>query len=173
MWCCSNSCSSRKHAPSPVVSRVRWQADGKPPRIMSGYRESFSLSLRHPDRIKSSSAASRHWFRRGRLMRSNRYWDWASRGVEARIPGILTQTSVTVTRPGAGGNPERVSIRNPLRAYRFLSPHPDFVSRLPEFVPAYCTLAVMADGLWRLRVLAPKPCVGQAQAPLTLERRCY
>jgi tyrosinase len=52
------------------------------------------------------------------------YWDWASKGTEARFPAVLSRTSITVTRPGAGGAATSATIPNPLYAYRFLSPQP-------------------------------------------------
>lgn len=54
------------------------------------------------------------------------YWDWASKGVEARIPSILIDESVPVTRPGPDGAPQSTSIPNPLRSYRFLQDHSDW-----------------------------------------------
>ncbi|KAA8895432.1 common central domain of tyrosinase-domain-containing protein [Sphaerosporella brunnea] len=47
------------------------------------------------------------------------YWDWAATDLQARLPAQLKSTTVTVTRPGAGGVPETVSVTNPLREYRF------------------------------------------------------
>ncbi|KAI9791860.1 MAG: hypothetical protein M1816_003405 [Peltula sp. TS41687] len=52
------------------------------------------------------------------------YWDWASKGTEAKIPSVLQQPSITVTKPGSGGAPTTTSIPNPLYAYRFLNPQP-------------------------------------------------
>jgi tyrosinase len=45
------------------------------------------------------------------------YWDWSTNG--GAMPAQLTQSTVTVTRPGPGGTPQRVTIANPLYAYRF------------------------------------------------------
>ncbi|KAI5842810.1 hypothetical protein BZA05DRAFT_359599, partial [Tricharina praecox] len=46
------------------------------------------------------------------------YWDWAQDG--SAIPAIIMRPTVTVTRPAAaGGQPQQVTIPNPLYQYRF------------------------------------------------------
>jgi tyrosinase len=47
------------------------------------------------------------------------YWDWAATDLQARQPAPLKATTVTVTRPGAGGVPETATIANPLYQYQF------------------------------------------------------
>lgn len=61
------------------------------------------------------------------LTRPYRYWDWAARGSGTGIPPIVSQSTVTVTRPRSDGTSERATIPNPLAAYRFLRPQ-TFVS---------------------------------------------
>jgi tyrosinase len=47
------------------------------------------------------------------------YWDWAATDLQARQPAQLKASTVTVTRPGAGGVPETATIANPLYQYQF------------------------------------------------------
>jgi tyrosinase len=48
------------------------------------------------------------------------FWDWSSNG--SQMPGALRAATITVTRPNRStGQPERVTITNPLYAYRFRS----------------------------------------------------
>ncbi len=61
-----------------------------------------------------------------------RYWDWASDDTQSRMPSVVTQQSISVTRPGAGGAAETAEIPNPLYSYRFLEPQaPGSVSKPP------------------------------------------
>jgi len=47
------------------------------------------------------------------------YWDWAANDLQSRMPTQLYSSTVTVTRPGAGGVPQTVTVTNPLREYAF------------------------------------------------------
>lgn len=48
-----------------------------------------------------------------------RYWDWSVDG--SRLPTVLTQSTIGVTRPSSSGSPASATITNPFFAYRFTS----------------------------------------------------
>ena len=49
------------------------------------------------------------------------YWDWSASNLQSRMPAPLSDATVTVTRPGADGQPVTATIANPLYQYQFMN----------------------------------------------------
>jgi tyrosinase len=64
------------------------------------------------------SGQRQKWLNAARRVRYP-YWDWAARGTRSRIPAVMKQQRITVTKPQG-----RVTINNPFFGYRFANGQP-------------------------------------------------